>query len=555
MKKEKKEKSRRKKNKKEKNNMPIIKKIIKKIIPIRLIYKTEPLILKNDSLTLNLLNNKNTNFFLDIIAEKKEEYIFKKIALKTPAYVSFLKDNNISLKEAKKYDSEKIKKISYTDKKNYVKKYSIEKRCKEGKLPDEGHIDESAGSSGKPTNWPHYCKEKEDTMNVIRFEFKYLFENSYMNKEKKDKKIILFSAYSSGPWAAGIEFSEVSEEFTLVKNTSTNMKDIIETIKTFGKKYRYIIAAYPLFIERLLEENFPFKEYYIDIITGGEGYNVLWPEKIKKKLKNPIIISAYGNSDVDIGIAAETFFTRELRKELYKNKSLKKAILGEFEKKIEKKISEDIPMIFQYNSLMYKIENLENGEFTITHLSKDTKCPKINYNIHDYGGKITFEEIEKKIKKYSKKLYKKYFIEKDKKKIKNKILRLPILIIYGRSDGTISLDGANIYPENIKLIIEKNNYDNFIRNFKILKEKNSKRIFKILLELKKGKKKKEYKKKIKIIEEKILEELKNINQDYKESVENNKNLKPKIKLYSYKTGPFKKEEVIEDIKYKYIIKK
>ncbi len=529
----------------------IIEKSLKKIIkltPTSLLYLTEPFLLKNYSLTLNLLN-KNVEFLLEKIAEKKEEYVFKNIALKTPAYRSFLIKNKIKLEEAKHFDSKKIKNIPYTDKNNYIKKYPIEKRCLKGKLPKAGHIDESAGSSGKPTNWPHYYKELNDTLNVIRFEFKYLFEKSYMPKEKKNKKIILFSAYSSGPWAAGIEFSEISEHYTLVKNTSTNIQDIIDTIKTFGKKYRYIIAAYPLFIERLLEEDFNFKDYDIDIITGGEGYNVLWPEKIKRKLKNPIIISAYGNSDVDIGIAAETFFTRDLRLEVYNNKKLKKALFN----------TEDVPMIFQYNSLMYKIENLNNGEFTITHLSKDTVCPKINYNIHDYGGRISFNEIKELLKKHSKKLYKKYFEEKDYKKIKNKVLHLPILYVYGRSDGTISLDGANIYPENIKLIIEKYNYDKYFRNFKILKDENSKDVFKILLELKKEYSKKEekekIKKKIKVIEEKIASELTKINRDYKESLENNKRLKPKIVLYNYKTGPFKKEEVIENIKYKYIIKK
>lgn len=512
---------------------------------IKTVYYSEPYILKNYNLTLKLLKNNNVEKIINKISKKKLEYVFKNIALKTPAYISFLKSNKISLKEAKNYSYKEIEKIPFTDKKNYIKKYPIEERCEKGKLPEEGHIDESAGSSGKPTNWPHQYREQNDTLNVIRFEFKYLFEKSYMSKEKKKKKIIVFSAYSSGPWAAGIEFSEISEHYTLVKNTSTNIQDIIDTIKNFGKKYRYIIAAYPLFIERLLEEDFPFKEYDIDIITGGEGYNVLWPEKIKKKLKNPIIISAYGNSDIDIGIAAETFFTKDLRKEVYKNKKLKKALF--------QNDREETPMIFQYNALMYKIENLENEEFTTTHLSRDTVCPKINYNIHDLGGKITFEEVKEKIKKYSKKLYKKYFVEKDIKKIKNEVLHLPIFYVYGRSDGTISIDGANIFPENIKLILEKYNYDSFIRNFKILKDENSKDIFKILLELKKGKKKKDFEKKKKIIEEKITLELKKINRDYEETLRINKRAKPKIILYNYKKGPFEKEEVIENIKYKYII--
>ena len=37
---------------------------------------------------------------------------------------------------------------------------------------------------------------------------------------------------------------------------------------------------------------------------------------------------------------------------------------------------------------------------------------------------------------------------------KNKTLKLPFLYVLSRCDGTISLDGANIYPEQIEAAID-----------------------------------------------------------------------------------------------------
>ena len=113
------------------------------------------------------------------------------------------------------------------------------------------------------------------------------------------------------------------------------------------------------------------------MITGGEGFVIGWREQIKKQL-NPEsrIFSAYGASDLDIGIAFETPLTIFIRTQLIENKELREK-LGK---------SGRYPMIFQYNPLAHYIANFENNnhieEFHITPLDPSVAAPKIKYNIH-----------------------------------------------------------------------------------------------------------------------------------------------------------------------------
>ena len=495
---------------------------IARFLPLKVLLWYESWLLADYVRTLSFLRKNNEKLLKDV-AEKKLEYAFRR-ALKTPAYVDFLKKHGIKPRtlNAKQIDSI----IPVTDKKNYIKAYSHEERCIKGKLPKEGNIDESAGSSGKPTNWIRSYKEEMLLLKAAYFEYQYAF--------KPQKQIIMISAWSTGPWATGVKFCELTEHLSLVKNTGTDKENIKSTLKTFGKKYQYIIAGYPVFLQTLFEEKFPWEEYHIDVLTGGDGYSVMWPEKIRRKLKpGAKIISSYGCSDIDIGIGFETPFSQKIREEALHNEDLAKALFGNLQ---------TIPMLFQYNPLLHciHIHNLPGGEFAITHLDHYVASPKIKYNIHDLGGGLNFSFMMNILKKHAPHLVPSGNNEN--------ILYLPFLFVAGRSDGTLSFDGANVFPEQVDIVMTKH-FLKDVNNFKMARKEKKNQPFRIMVELKKGvKKTKSLKKEI---EEKIKDNLPLLNKDYRESLQNNKRLAPIVELFSPKQGPFKETK---KIKYKFIEK-
>ena len=53
--------------------------------------------------------------------------------------------------------------IPITDKENYVKRWSVEERCRGGRIPLRGVVvDESSGTSGEPSNWVRGSEERAD---------------------------------------------------------------------------------------------------------------------------------------------------------------------------------------------------------------------------------------------------------------------------------------------------------------------------------------------------------------------------------------------------------
>ena len=496
----------------------------------------------NDFKKAKFLVTKSNPDVLEEISKKKMLDIFKYAAKNVPGYKDFLIKNKIDVTKINSIeDYHKI--VPQTNKVNYIKKYTYEERCLNGLLPFKGNIDESSGSSGNPTNWIRSLKEEDMLFKAAKFEFNYVFDTD-------NKDYIVLSAWSTGPWATGVKFCEIIEHYCLVKNTDTDVGNIIKTLKTFGKNYNYIIAGYPPFIKHMLDEGrkkINWKDYNIDVVTGGEGIILEWVDYVKQNLKKGAkIISSYGASDIDIGIGFETSFSQLIRRLASKNKKLRTALFGHHDK---------LPMFFQYNPTMHYITNYINKEgkqeYQISLLDKNVVSPKIKYNLHDEGGVIKFNEILKILEKHEPRFAKKIKNKDNFKDVIYKdILKLPFLYVVGRSDGTVSLDGANVYPHQIEMCIHSHP--------KLIKSTQSFRIgvdfdkkeninFNIRIHLNKGVKVNETLKKL--YYKTILYKLMDINSDFKESYLNDSStINPRIHLHEHDHEIFN----IGKIKNKYI---
>ncbi len=495
----------------------------KKGLILSLLEFNDSIILNNYSLTKFLIENLNSNL-LEKISRIKAYRIYKFSQANVPAYKKFTK-----------YKSYKdIKDVPITDKNNYIKKFSYEDRCVDGKFPKEGNIEESSGSSGIPTNWIRSIDEESLLFKMARFECFYIF-----NAHKKN--YITLSGWSSGPWATGLKFCEILEHYSLVKNTTADPDNIIRTLRQLGKNYNYLIAGYPPFLKNLFDKTeLNWKDYKIDIITGGESSSIEWKKYLQKKLgKDSIIISSYGASDIDIGVGFETPISELFRDICLNNPKLNHELFHTSQNAI----------LFQYNPLSHYIENTPDNDFSITVLDPSTSSPKVKYNLHDFGGKISYNEMLSTIQKYEPKKLKEFLK-------KNKTLKLPFLYIAGRVDGTISIGGNNIYPEQISIAFNKSSYADKVNRFMLssTNDSNLNTFFEIHTELKQGIKPNETMKEE--LEKSILNELLKTNLEYTEYYhnhkENQKCLEPHVKFYLFDENPLFKQQD-SSIKNKYIL--
>ena len=319
--------------------------------------------------------------------------------------------------------------IPEMDKERYIKAFSIESRCLHGSIPSaDVMIDESSGSTGIPYNWVRLVKERHQSHLFISYFASYCFG---------EEPWITINAFSMGSWATGLNIGIALQKNSIVKNTGPDISKILHTLSFFGREYPYLITGYPPFLKYIVDtaeaQGFPLRGYRLNALVGGEGMSEGLRDYLLRYFQK--VYSGYGATDVEIGIAGETPISVAIRRLARDNPDVRDRLFGSDSR---------LPMLFQYNPLMHYIEANDNREILITITRSSMLSPRIRYNIHDEGGVARYDEIAGILRETG------HDIRTLACPECTNILRLPFLWVYGRRDFTISIMGANIYPEDIE---------------------------------------------------------------------------------------------------------
>ena len=498
------------------------------IVPLRLV---EMLHNSSDNykVTSNFLEKVDPEL-LEKLSEKKALTIYKKAKTQIPAYKTVLQEEGIkSIKNISEFNNL----LPYLDKDNYIRKYPLIERTEKHLLPTKGGmIVESSGSTSKyPTNWFRTIEEENEIRKDAQFESRYIFGN---------KQHLVISCWTLGAWTTSYSFCYAFEPFSIVKNIGPDIEQVVQTIKMFGTEPNYLIGGYPPFLKHLLDTGkINWKKHKIDFVTGGEGFIPGWRDYIKSKVaKGSIVISSYGASDLETGMGVETPLTIYIRDLLAKYPGKSKKIFG----------VEQIPHVFQYNPLRFYIDNIKGKkEFHATVLTRGHVGVKVKYRIHDTGGKESYNQLIETLKETFPEFQNKY-----EQEYKKQALKLPFIWVVGRSDEVISVDGVNIYPQQVeKSLLNNKSLYKKIKSFQISKVQYHKGEHHFLVQIHLQEKVKSTKVLEKEIEKQIEKGMAKISKAYRLGLHDDlKSFKPYVQLFKYRTGPFKTEK----IKNKYVKK-
>ncbi|MFG3708682.1 phenylacetate--CoA ligase family protein [Micromonospora sp. NPDC047670] len=344
-------------------------------------------------------------------------------AIDVPAYGDFLRRNGWRFRW---FD---LSSYPPTDKQSYVMAYPEAQRCWHGEIEIAGSVvDESSGSSGQPFNWIRGRRE-------LRSVHKNLA--GYATMVFPSKRRFVINAYSMGAWATGTNTGIAMSTIAMVKNTGPDLQKIADTLRYFGPGFEYIVTAYPPFLKHLRDkldaEDFPWGEYRISGLVGGEGMTEALRDYLEERFRK--VRSGYGASDLTIGIAGETDFTVWVRRRLRTDAALRAALLGPDEHRLA--------MVFQYNPLETYLETNADHEVICTINSTAVLTPKVRYNIGDEGRLTAYPDVLAAIGDPAARLDAERAARADR-------MRLPLLFLFGRKDSTISYMGANIYPQDVE---------------------------------------------------------------------------------------------------------
>lgn len=435
--------------------------------------------------------------------------LYRRAVRRVPAYRDFMSKQQyhgpkITMRRASLGDVPEI------DKASYIKQYYLTDKLNDGILPKSGvMLDESSGSSGKPTSWARGKKERRFTRRLIQVAFRHMIV---------DQDPIVINTFAMGAWSTGFSTSLSLLEVSRVKSTGPDLTKTIDTVLELGPKFDYVITGYPPFLKQLADDpRVDWSKYRVSVIYGGEGISEPMRQSLLKVFKS--VIGSYGASDLEINIAHETDFTIALRQALIEDESLRKALL--------KQNRGIIPMIFQYNPYDYLFENNDKGELLVTICRLENLSPRIRYNIHDLGHPEDFYDFKKKLRALGRQDLLK-LIELD----------FGVLFYYGRSDLSVDYYGGVVGPEEIRQIINANeDYKQKVANFRLISYEDNSHQKHLLfaLELAKGITiTADEKKKLLDI---IIDQLFVLNLDFKAGYEM-ANHKPELRTYAMGEGIF-----------------
>ena len=359
---------------------------------------------------------------------------------RVPAYRAYLTANHLD--PDRFYPAGILESLPETDKQRYIDAYPLKDRCVDGRIRFKGvTIDESSGSTGTPYNWIRGAAERRIAHRNIAFFARYAYGKG---------DLVTLNAFSMGAWATGFNMSLALNRHGLVKSIGPDIGKILSTLDYLGPSYRYLICGYPPFLKHLLDEGeragFPWASFGLSALVGGEGMAEELRDRLLERFE--VVYSGYGATDLEIGMAAESPVSVALRRMARARPEVRRDLFGGDPR---------LPMVFQYNPLIHYLETNQRGELLCTVSRLDLMTPRIRYNVHDAGGLLSYGGVRRSLSR----------LGLDIERLGtypeaagprgplpwSEPLPLPFVYVFGRRDATISVMGANIYPEDLESII------------------------------------------------------------------------------------------------------
>ena len=368
--------------------------------------------------------------------------VFKAAAQRVPAYKDFLKKNHVDASRINSIaDFEKIPTI---DKDSYLKKYPVEQLSWDGVFTRGNIVSVSSGSSGKPFLWPREVN--------LELEVTYFFElvmDSFFHISKRKTLLVdcfAMGMYVGGPFVLNTAMRISQKGYPLTIVTPGNVvEDILRVIQELGSHYEQVIlSGYPPFIKDIIDRGhsagIDFNAFQTIIFPAGEGFSEAWRNAVSgnANIGDPVtgLLGYYGTADAAV-MGTETPWSVLLRKTASQDPKKLQQIFGECR----------LPSVLQYIPTLRYFELVEQ-ELAFT--AANGCIPLIRYNIRDKGGLWTFEQAQQQLSDAGLS----YKNELENNPQYGQPWRLPFVYVFGRSDQTAIIYGANVYPEHIKAILE-----------------------------------------------------------------------------------------------------
>ena len=367
--------------------------------------------------------------------------LFRRAATEVPAYRTFLAQHGIdpgAIGTPADFAS-----LPLMNKPNYMQAFSLPERCWGGRLAGCDRVAVSSGSTGRPTLWPRSVQHEADV--ALRFE--QVFRDGFRAHERSTLAVVCFAL---GNWVGGIYTTSclwllAQKGYPVTVATPGNKKEeIFRVLRELAPFFdQTVLLGYPPFIKDVVDaglaEGISWPEYRVKMVFAGEVFSEEWRTLVLQRAgsDDPChdAASLYGTADGGV-LGNETPLSIAIRRFFADHPDAARQLFGESR----------LPTLVQYDPVSRYFE-LHEGTLVVT---GDNGVPLIRYHIADKGGLLSQSAMRSFLGDWGANLLTGHGADTVRPGHD-----LPFVYVFGRADFTISYYGANIYPENVAVGLEK----------------------------------------------------------------------------------------------------
>jgi phenylacetate-CoA ligase len=402
--------------------------------------------------------------------------LFHDVVTHVPAYKAFLAEQAIDPATIQSLaDFQNLPAIA---KENYISRYPLANLCRNGQLSECDMIAASSGSTGNPTFWPRFFSDELQ----IATRFEQIFHDSFYADTKRTLTVICFTL---GTWVGGMFTTNccrylASKGYPITVITPGNNKaEILRVVQELGSGFdQVVLLGYPPFLKDVIDTGIArgvqWQQYHIKLVMAGEVFSEEWRSLVGERIgsQNPCydFASLYGTADAGV-LGNETPLSICIRRFLAQNADAAKALFGESR----------LPTLVQYDPISRFFE-VQDGTLLF---SGNNGIPLVRYNILDTGGIVSYDAMLEFLAQWGFDPLKDNHICVAPQPTRG-IRPLPFVYVFGRSNFTVSYFGANIYPENVTVGLERSPIPEWVTGKFVLQVKedaDKNRLLSVVVEL------------------------------------------------------------------------
>jgi phenylacetate-CoA ligase len=367
--------------------------------------------------------------------------LFHDVAATVPAYGAFLAQHGVdpvAIRTVRDFE-----RVPLMTKAGYHERYPLPERCRGGRLDRCDMVAVSSGSSGRPTVWPRSVLDER----AVTARFEQVFRDGFHADQRSTLAVVCFAL---GNWVGGMYTAACCRHLAAnglpltVATPGNNIDEILRVVTELGPHYdQVVLLGYPPFVKNVVDagrsSGVDWPRFRIKLVLAGEVFSEQWRDLMAQRAgmtrAYEDAASLYGTADAGV-LGNETPLSARIRRFLADRPDAGRELFGESR----------LPTLVQYDPAARYFQTID-GTLLFT---GDSGVPLIRYHIADEGGVVDHRRMLAFCHDHG----------------FDPVADLhaagirppspqPFVYVFGRSLFTVSFFGANVYPENVTVGLER----------------------------------------------------------------------------------------------------